>query len=509
MSNIKSRKLNLVMNNLSQDVKDPTKIYFTMSILDSNASHNNVKVKGKGLESLAKSVKGMPIVAKMIVDENDRRNDDFGDHEASLSEDKYGNKYFERDTLPIGSFISDGYIVNEIIDGVDTEVLMGDGVLWVSRFPDVVNLVKEMFDSGIKINTSSEYKYDSKKSYFDESGVEVHDMDLYFEGTAVLGSDSNYVPPAYDSATFLALNQKKSNELNLLVAQAIKKEEGVIDLETKLNKVSYETIRTSAREQIANSLDSYEYLWIADVTNEDLVVAIEDEDYNVTYYQYTYSLNNDVVTVDLSSVKEVVESRQWKEVNTQQQEENQALTSQVNDLKEQLNSLNSEKEKLQVELNSFTDEKESLVSELNSSKVEKLELSEQLNKANSVIVKLNDEIKLNSAKIEELSPYKEKVKKAEFESVVNKAKEEFEAKFNSVEGEEVFATEEVQSLILNSVVDGEEGLNAKLKLSQMIIDLASKKLETNSPLDGIMNSKKQRDFSSLINKEDELLDELR
>lgn len=482
MDEFKTRKLKLVMNELNQDTKDPTKLHFTMSILDGNTSHNNVKVLNNGLQSLAKSVKGMPLVAKLIVDEEDRSNDDFGDHEVKISKDRNGQDFIDRETIAIGSFTNDGYLVKQVIDGEEVDVLMGDGVLWVSRYPDIVNLIKEMFDSGIKINTSSEYRYDYSKAYFDDDNVEIHDMDLYFEGTAVLGSDSKYVPPAYDYATFLSLNKKKTNEFNLLVAQALEKKEGEKYLELQTNKVSYYTIMDQAKNQVYESLeDKPKYIWVNDITNEDVIISTESEDYDVKYWQFKYTLENDEVKVDLSSGVEVKESRQWTQVT-------ETMTNKISELE-------SYKEGLEVELN--------------SAKVEKLDLVEKLNKADELIVNLTNEVKLNKVTIEELTPFKEQVELNAKKELIEKAKVEFEAKFMSVEGEEQFNSEEVQELVVNSIVEGEVGLNAKLQLSNMIIDLASKKLEKSNPLDMITNSKKQRDFSSLIVKEDDILADLK
>ena len=470
------------MNEVTIDKDDPTKVHFSMIILDNTVSGNNVRVGEHGMQSLAKSVKGMPLVAKLIENEEDRSKDDFGDHEASMGKDREGKDFVERDTIAIGSFTTDGYIVNKEVDGVEVEYLMGDGVLWASRYPDIVNLILSMNEEGIKLNTSSEYRYD--EYHFDENKVEIHDGELYFEGIAVLGSDTNYVAPAYESATFTALNQEQQENFNLLVAQALNAEKGEKELDLQKNAISLYRIMDDAKSKIVEHLKgSYEYVWVSDATTEEIIVNAEDSNYDTTYFKFNYTISNDEVIVDLDSQVQVKESREWKIVTNTLEDKVQELDSKLNTLIE-----------------------------------EKGALADQLNKANDVISQLNEQIQTVTSEKEELSalnaellPFKEQVELANKEAKITEVKESFEAKFNAVDGEKEFASEEVQALLINAIEEGEVGLDAKLKLNEKVLELASNKLENSQkdPLGSVLNSNKQRDFNKVITpKESDLLKDL-
>lgn len=490
----KKRKLNLVLNELKEKTSDPTKLHFSMIILDGEVSHNNVKVLPESLVQLGKSIKGMPIVTKYIENEDTSKND-FGSHEDYISEDVDGNKIIKRDTIAIGSFTSEGRIEKRIIDGVETDVLIGDGVLWLSRYKDIVTLIKNMFDNGIKINTSCEYLY--SEYYFNENNVEIHHGDIFLEGTAILGSSYNIVNPAYDSATFTMLNNNILKKFNLAVAQAlnnkevnelenVKNEEQLnteesteeeLDIETKVEEVSEnestdadvksdekeveETktqlnakslydISEEIRNQVrANEADE-EWLWVSDLYLDHAIVAIEtSEDYK--HYKFNYTIENDVVSVDLSSKVEVKEKREWVTVTNE-------LSEKVNDL------------------------------------------TEKFTNATNTITQLNSQL-------EELKPIKEQMELAQKEAKLTDVKTEFETKFNALGAKELFESEEIQ-LLLNQVA--EDSIEAKLSLNEKLVEIASTKVEevSKNPLHTIMNTVSKRDFSK-VSKDNDPLSELR
>lgn len=463
-----------MMNELIEDESDPTKLKFVMSILDTSISENNVKVGSESLLKLAKSVKGMPLVAKLIEDDLDSSNDDFGGHEGEIAKDRDGNDYLKRNTIPIGSFTSEGYIEKREINGEEVEVLMGEGVLWVTRYPDIVKLMKSMFDNGTKINTSSEYRY--YDSDIDEEGVEHHDGDMYFEGTAVLGSESNYVQPAYDSATFTMLNETQKKEFNLLVAQAIEKEDGgEKDMpkkkeKTQLNELSLYKIGDIARANIKKSLNDDDYVWVTDIYKDYMIVTIESND-EYGYYRYNYTVNENVINVDLESKQEVIENREWIILTEQEKQ-------QMNELQEQLTQLNEK------------------VLELTSTNSD---LLIKLNEANEEKTQLNDTIK-------ELIPFKEQIQINEKNAKIEEIKATFETKFNAVDGVEQFNSKEVQELMAQAIETGEVGLNAKLALNEKISELALGKLKSTPQT--MVNATNSRDFTSLIDTSDEVLKDL-
>lgn len=466
------------MNELIEDENDPTKLKFTMSILDTSISGNNVQVSPEALIKLGKSVKGMPLVAKLIKDESDSSHDDFGGHEASVEKDRGGNDYLKRDTIPIGAFTSEGFIEKREINGEEVDVLMGEGVLWVTRYPDIVKLMKTMFDDGTKINTSSEYRYFD--TYVSEDGVEHHDGDMYFEGTAVLGSEYNYTKPAYESATFTMLNESQKKEFNLLVAQALEKEEGGDkDMpekknKTQLNELSLYKIGDLAKSKIKSEFNDA-YIWVTDIYRDYVIVSVEsysdDDDYEYTNYRYDYTVEGNEVNVNLESKAKVIENREWIILTEQEKQ-------QMNELQEQVTQLNAKV----LELTSTNSD---LLIKLNEAKEETVQLNEV---------------------VETLKPFKEQVELNEKKAKIEEVKTAFETKFNAVEGSEQFNSAEVQKLVAEAIEEGEVGLNAKLALNEKISELALNKLK-NAP-QVALNQTKERNFEEIIKVDNELLKDL-
>lgn len=442
MKNKKKQQFELILNEVKHDASDPTKTYASFIIMDTSTSLNNVKVSEEVLLEAASSILGMPIVTKFLKDEAD-----FGDHEEFLDEDKDGNKFVNRDTIAIGSFTSDGYMKDIEVDGEKKRVFMGDGVLWRSRYPEAIQLLVDLFNEGKSIPMSCEYLY-SNYSFMD--GVEVHHSPIYFEGHCLLGQT---VTPAYESATILSLNQLK--EFKQLVAQALNQAKEVTDLDEKtqvneevetqstqedeqknqLNELSLSQVSDEIRNQVKAAIDNEEWLWVSDIYQTYAVVGIETEGDGYKHFKYEYSVEGDVVTVDLESKTEVKEKREW-----------QAVT---NSLNEEITSLNTK------------------IEELTSSKNE---LADKFTKATETITTLN-------AQIDELKPIQEQMLNAQREAQLNEAIEKYESAFNKINAKELFDTEEIQTLVAQSIEEGEVGVEAKLALNDKILEMVVTKQE--------------------------------
>lgn len=440
MKNKKKQQFELILNDVKHDASDPTKTYASFIIMDTSKSLNNVTVSEEVLLEAAPSILGMPIVTKFLKDEAD-----FGDHEEFLDEDVDGKKFIKRDTIAIGSFTSEGYMTDIEVNGESKRVFMGDGVLWRSRYPDAIQLLVDLFNEGKSIPMSCEYLY-ANYSFID--GVEVHHSPIYFEGHCLLGQT---VAPAYESATVLSLNQLK--EFKQLVAQALNQEKEVMDLEentqvneneeietekeepkTQLNEVSLYKISEEIRNQVKAEADNEEWLWVSDIYQTYAIIAVEtEEDYK--HFKYDYSVEGDVVTVDVESKTEVKEKREWQTV--------------TNSLNEEITSLNTK------------------IEELTSSKSE---LAEKFTTATETITTLN-------AQIEELKPIQEQLLNAQREAQLSEAVQKYESAFNKIGAKEVFDTEDIQTLVAQSIEDGEVGVDAKLALNDKILELVVSKQE--------------------------------
>lgn len=373
------------------------------------------------------------------------KNDDFGDHEAELSIDRNGNTYMKRNTVPIGVFTSNGYLQEVVIDNETKEVLVADAQLWYSQFKEPIQLLMEWFEQGLHINMSCEYLY---SNYEVKNKIEYHYSPLYFESHVILGSQ---VTPAYKSAKLLQFNQLE--EFSLAVAQALKDTKEGYNLE--------QIVQTN--EEVA----------------EEVVVDVETVEVAEEVAEEPQEVKEEVIEEKAEEVKEeVVEEPQ---VEVQENEEVAQLNAKVEELNNEISKLNTTIEDLTTA---------------------KLELSEKFNTATETIALLN-------AQIEELKPFKEQFELAQKETALKEAKEHFEAKFKGIGAEDVFASEEVQNLVAQSIEDGEVGLNAKLLLNEKIVELLSKKLEANeNPIQAIMGVQ-PRDFTDVIGQKQDPLSEYR
>lgn len=425
----KKQQFELILNEAKHDLNDPTKTHASFIIMDTTKSLNNVKVTEDVLLEAKESILGMPIVTKYLSDK-----EDFGTHEEFLDEDKNGKQFVNRDTIAIGSFTSEGYMKTVEIDGEDREVFVADAVLWRSRYEEAIELLIKLFNDGNSLPMSCEYLY-SNHAFID--GVEHHLSPIYFEGHCILGEK---IIPAYESATMLSLNNLQ--EFNRLVAQAINQNKEVNSLtgkaKTQLNELSHDDIRGQIREQVNVSLKEDDWCWVVEVFETHTIIEIEEEK-AWNHYRFDYVVENDVVTVNLESKQEVNEKREWVTV--------------TNELQEQVTQLNSKIEEL-------TNTKSDLVVKLES--------------ATDTITQLNSELDV-------LKPIQEQMLNAQLEAKLDEAKTKYSKVFNSKD----FESEEVQSLIATSILDSEEGVDAKLALNEMILEQFNTKQEVKSQVNTV------------------------
>lgn len=425
----KKNQFNVQLNSLYFDEKEPTKLRCSFIILDFDVSGSNIVVSEETALDGSKTLLNMPIVTKF-------EGNDFGSHEYK-EEIVNGQKVIIRDTVPIGVFTSEGYVDEVIIDGVAKRVLIADGLLWYTRFKEACDLLLKWNDEGIKINMSCEYRY---MNYQEIDGITYHLSPILFEGHCILGSD---IKPAYESATIVDASQ-----FNLLVAQAINqeniKEDNDLDKDeklkdneqetkTQLNELSHDEIRNQIREQVKSTISTNEWVWVNSVYETYVIVEIET-DTGWDNYRFDYSIENDDVTVYLESKVEVKEKREWVVV--------------TNELQEELNKVKAEKDAL----------------------------VDKFSKATETIITLN-------STIDQLKPFQEQMLNSQREQKLNEQTEIYETKFNAVNALDVFKTEKVQNLIMNSIEDTDQGKDALLQLNEILFDsikVEEVKIQTNS-----------------------------
>lgn len=313
MRTIKKKKseLKLVLNSLKPHDTDPTLLECKFIILDFEKSRNNVIVsKETALDTLASSIINKPIRGYFIENENE---DNFGGHEAYIKENKNGEQTFERNTIPMGVFTSEGYVETIEINGESKEVLVADAVLWYSQFKAPIDLLVQWFNEGLTISMSCEYLY---YNFEIKDGIEYHYSPMYLESHCILGKD---ITPAYDSAKLIDYSQL--NQFKQLVAQAMNQEKGKEDV----------TLDENVKDE---NLD----------VNEPVVepeAQLENQELEQTELEAQTDIEGEITAEAVVVQEEVQKEPEFDVV--------------VNELKEQLDQMKADKEELAVKLNEATE----------------------------------------------------------------------------------------------------------------------------------------------------------
>ena len=440
----KKKTFEIQLNSLSE-TDNPTKVEVEFIIHDFEVSHNNTLIRKETAEKALSTLKDCPIVAKYYPVSSVGAGDDaLGSHEAFLDQDREtGKPIIGFNTVPIGVFTEPAYIKTITENGQEKEVVAGKGVLWASRFPNVIGLLKEWINEGIQIYSSMEILYDE---YYVKDGVE-EILNYVYEGHCLLNSEDRgnhaKVYPAYDVS-----------KLTRLVAQAIHNEQESVNKEDKgvekfrkVLELSHSDIRTLLYQELSKvmSESDYENSWIVEVWDNRFIYEIWVEGQGVQYFEVPYTKTENSVSIDFENKVQVVEQTQWVKV-------------------EDVQNLQAQLEQKENEIKSIQQQLEEANSTIQSLKAEKEELE---NKYNDVADKL---VALNSS-IEELKAIKEKYQKEQYEKALKEKFDYYQAKFEAVNAKEKFESEEIQNLIKLSVNDNEEGKSAILQLNSILVEM--------------------------------------
>lgn len=421
--------------NAINDTDNPTRKECEFILHDFSVSHNKAFISKTTAENTLHTLQNMPIVAKYHpVSEPGANDDALGGHEAFLDLERESGDYIVGlNTVPIGVFTEPAYIktiVNE--QGEEIEVVAGKGILWASRFPNVIGLLKEWVDNGVNVTSSMEILYDS---YLFKDGVE-EILNYVYEGHCILNSsdrgEHKKIYPAYDVSKLTRLVAEAMN-------QSSNKEEGETMKFKKVFELSHSDVRSLLYGQLDPTLPEGTYSWISDVYDSYFVVNLYSEQED-KYYKFNYTKNDNSVTIDLNTKTEVTLRRDWIEVTQVQQ-----LQAELDQTKTQLNEANASIETLK-------NEKDSAI--------------KQFNDATEKVTSL-------AAEVEILKPFKAQYEQEQYEKQLNEKKEYYSAKFQAVGAIDKFETEEVQELVKKSLNDAE----ATLQLNTMLVELVQVKTE--------------------------------
>lgn len=247
-----------------EDSNSPTRKDVEFIIHDFDMSSNYAFISKDATMKSLNTLNNMPIVAKYYDKSHHSASDDaLGSHEVMLDRDREsGEGYVAMGTLPIGVFTEPGRIETIVDDnGNVKEVVIGKGILWASRYPNIVGLLKEWVDSGIPVTSSMEILYDSYKV---ENGV-TEILSFEYEGHCVLNSEERgehkKVYPAYDVSKMTKLVAEAAD-------QEIKKEDSEMPKEEKEQEV-VEVEKTEAPKEVEDKEIPNEVQVDGDVVEED------------------------------------------------------------------------------------------------------------------------------------------------------------------------------------------------------------------------------------------------
>jgi len=453
--------MNKVYN--KKGVEDMTLVRATFSILDFSASGNKQIVPKKVALECMNTLKYKPLVCNYIeTTDYDDPNDKFTDHEETEILLRNGDEYISQNTHAIGvcEDVYMGVIQNE--NNEDIDVVLGDFLLWLYRYPNEISLINDFYTNGKTLYTSCEHYYKSNEK--DENGNEIVNS-LIFDGHCVLGDG---IEPAYNSSKLIAFNEEWEKAINNKKEElkSLNKKEEFKTMEKK--NMFFEYFKSN------NALAVGSYRWR--IFNELEKVMMAEEYNNMWLSEYDIYPTENYFIYDTWT-----EADGWKQYKVEfnvDEEDNLTINyegkvevaykCELVEIQKSLNAKETALENLSKELNSTKEDLASKDEELQKSINSNTEIVGKLDKANELVISLNAKVKDLNKNIEEMQPVVKKYKDAEFEKAFNSLRDECKEKFEKVGAVDIFNEESTQELIKKSI--NATSNEFKAQLNQLIVD---------------------------------------
>lgn len=459
MNNNKKGTFYMQLNSLNIDDDDPSILKAIYSVHDFNKSENNDIIEQSVCKENMATLMTKPIVCRYISKDENNGIDALTNHEQTID--------ISRDTgeeIPYNNTIAIGTITNVYMSEDENPELIAEATLWFDKYYNICSLLMEWMSKGINISTSVEYLYCNYKM---ENKIKSILSPIIYLGLCVLNSEKRgelpQVVPAYNSSHLLSLNEidrwdkavcqaitQNQNSLkeNVDINNNGQKEENLLK-ENMFYKAICELSFGDIREEIMTELskvmtaDEFYSVWVSNYSIYDTYFIYESyiTDKYVNF-KVSYVKTETEVTIDLTNKTKVERSDIWVEVSTMQTSVNELqgkidnLTIDLTTANESITSLNSEKETLETNVTTI----------------------------NETITSLNTQI-------ETLQPIVDTFNVEKLQKSINEKKEYYSNKFKAVNAVEKFNSEEVQTLITNSVGETDESKDAILSLNSMLVDL--------------------------------------
>lgn len=489
----KNGQVKMSLNSLSTVENDPTILHAKLIVHDFEVSGNNQIITEEVASDNIQTLVGKRICCKYINREDNYGEDALGSHEEIESKDRDGNETIITDTMAIG-FIEEVYIDTYIDEnGIEKKVVFAEAIIWNDdKYKDVVGLLKEWLERGIKINMSVEYLY---FNYSLKDGIEYIQSPIIYVAHTLLNSENRgdviEILPSYDCATLLSFNELQtwnkavaSLKINKNSLEEPKKEEEVMENKflKALNELSIGDLRLSIITALGDVMtgNEYENMWISNygIFSESKYFIYETyEDSKWVNYKVTYTIGEgDSIILDYANKEKV---------------EGQYTYVSINELEVSKNTL--------VELKKANEKIGELEKSLNEKTLEKSNNEKTVKEFDELTNKL---LALNS-QVESMKPIVDKYNKEVFEKSLNEATENYKNKFKGVNALDVFEEESTQTLIKESLNSDEKiKTNAIFSLNKLIVDNVKSISEATIESDNIMDEMPRVSINSIQKLED-------
>lgn len=423
--------------------EDPTIVEGIFVVHDFLVSGNKQQISEEVASEYMNTLIDKPIVCHYVKKEDNFGVDGLKGHEDTVDIDrKTGKEIQYQDTISIGTIVDVWMGEGTLSNGEQGSVLYCKAKLWKDKYRNIIGLITEWLEKGIRVSVSVEYLF---LNYQVTNGVQIINAPIIYTGLCLVQSEDVLnlpkLAPSYDSAYLVSLNAL-NDAINKDIEKSlnnIKKDGDKMDnvFIKSLNDKSFGDIRDALYIALSKVMTADEYynVWISTWSTFDTYFVYETlEGDSWVHYKVNYTKGeNDEITVDYSSKVKVERQDVWVEVSE---------VTTTEDMEKSLNEKDETIKELQTQL---SNEKESVIS-------------------------LNETVTSLNTKIEELQPYKENAEKEEFEKSLNEKKEFYKEKFEKLDKLDVFESEEIQDAIVKSL-NTETKVESELKLNSTLVDL--------------------------------------
>ena len=275
---------------------------FLISVLDEYNANGVLIEKAEG-EKYHKTIIGYPILAYLEYNK-DGKPTDFGGHELRAKLDDNGDIMYYFATTGIGSVI-DSWIETREVEGYEGEkdVILIKAKLWTSRYPEYFKVLDELWEEN-NVATSWEISVEESKKTSKGKILKVFE----FIGNTILGRD---VLGAVKSAGMLEIAEKGTNA-NIKLTEAFakdikykdkKEEDDNMGKKNENATLTMNDLWEKLRTAVESKMDKWMIVPYVFPEEKRLWAYDWDRESDLDYYEFTYTVENDEVSV--SEPKEV------------------------------------------------------------------------------------------------------------------------------------------------------------------------------------------------------------